>query len=386
MLRTGFISALMTMVVTSVLLADEAHLVSGGSIEGTITSAENEPLVIVKTPFGRIATPTASVERIAKASPHEATYHLLAAETADTAKAQWELAQWCADHDLPKHRLPHLRRTIELNENHVRARAALGFTFHDGEWVLVGERLQEDGYVFTGGKWLSPHDVVVLRETRTRVEAERKWVARTASLINMLKKTNRQRAAEELQAIDDIHALPALVQRYREPHPRYIRVLFLQAIENINDPQAHRTLIQLTLYEPDEELAHLCIQAIREKVSDDQLIETFTDLLQSENKFEINRAAWVLTELNAEVAMPQLISALVTSHVVANARPEPTIVRKRKQRNDIRPEVRGSFRNPQVLVALNQLSGGENFGYDQKKWEGWLAIQNRDQLAAKAPR
>lgn len=381
----SFIFLILLLSPGALAFADEVELVSGGRIEGKVASEKDGQTLVVKTPFGNIATRRSHALNVQKAAPQFQEYKKRAPKTPDTAAAQWELSKWCAENELRKERLPHLRRVVELETNHVQARAALGFSFHDGQWVLIGQRLQEDGYVFIGGKWLSPQDVEVLGEIKARVNAERKWVARTSRLVAMLQNHHRERAIEELLAINDIHALPALVQRYREPNPRHVRATLLRAIENIDSTKARENLIMLTLYEPDEEMAHLCIQSIQSTVPSDELVEKFTELLQSENNFEINRAAWVLGELNATEALPQLISALVSSHVVANARPKPQVVRRRRQPKSVRPEVRSSFPNVQVLNTLNKLSG-ENFGYDQKKWEGWLAIQQRHKLAAKNTR
>ena len=61
-------------------------------------------------------------------APDEAEYERIRPTYADTAAAQWELAQWCREHKLTAQRETHLRRVIELEPNHVEARHALGYS------------------------------------------------------------------------------------------------------------------------------------------------------------------------------------------------------------------------------------------------------------------
>lgn len=363
--------------------ADEAQLVTGGRITGVIRQEPGSNLVVVETPLGRIAAKRDQIVDINKATPAALEYQKRAPATADTAEAQWALAQWCFENELRAERAPHVRRVIELEPNHAAARAALGFSFHDGKWVMVGQRMQDDGFVFVSGFWRSPQELKVLKDLKRKHSSERQWKARVVRLVNMLGTYNQERAAAELAEIDHVDALPALMEVYREPNPRAVRLLLLEAIARIDDEEARRGLIETTLYEPDEEMAHRCVLAIRETVPPDVLKDEFTELLQSESNYEINRAAWVLRELDSVETMPQLISALITSHVVSGARPKPKVIGKRKKPLVTRPEVTQSFANEEVLFALTKLSGGENFGYDQQAWANWLAVQNRrDKIAA----
>ena len=66
----------------------------------------------------------------------ETEYERIRPTYADTAEAQWELAQWCREHKLPAQRTVHLRRVIELDPEHVEARRAWAIA----AWAACGPR------------------------------------------------------------------------------------------------------------------------------------------------------------------------------------------------------------------------------------------------------
>ena len=83
---------------------------------------------------------------------------------ADTAAAQWELAQWCREHKLSAEREVHLRRVIELDPDHVEARRALGYSKIDGQWTTQEEAMTKRGYVRYKGQWKTPQEVEIAEE------------------------------------------------------------------------------------------------------------------------------------------------------------------------------------------------------------------------------
>src|SRR6188768_102629 len=130
-------------VLTALLLplsvqADTFHLASGGQVQGEWLNKEETPLLkyVVRQTSGVVLTLTQEqVREHLRELPAEREYEALAEQTPDTVEAQWKLAQWCLEHHLSRQRTTHLTRIIELDPNHQRARALLGFAFVNGRWT-----------------------------------------------------------------------------------------------------------------------------------------------------------------------------------------------------------------------------------------------------------
>ena len=111
---------------------------SGGRVAGELLNPTKSPrkqYVIQVADGAKVTLDAAQVRKVLRPRADEAEYERIAPTYADTAAAQWELAQWCREHKLTAQREMHLRRVIELDPNHVEARRALGYSQVDGQWV-----------------------------------------------------------------------------------------------------------------------------------------------------------------------------------------------------------------------------------------------------------
>ena len=113
-------------------------LAGGGRLVGELVNRNESPRqkYVIRTADGATVTlDAAQVRKILPQRPEEAEYERIRPTYADTAAAQWELAEWCRQHKLLPQREVHLRRVIELDPEHVEARRALGYSRIDGQWT-----------------------------------------------------------------------------------------------------------------------------------------------------------------------------------------------------------------------------------------------------------
>ena len=136
-------------------------LTGGGRVVGELVNRDESPrqrYVVQAADGAKVTLDAAQVQQVLHPRPEEAEYERIRPTYADTAAAQWELAQWCREHKLPKQREVHLRRVIELDPNHAEARHALGYSQLDGQWVTRDEVMTQRGYVKYKGKWMLPQE------------------------------------------------------------------------------------------------------------------------------------------------------------------------------------------------------------------------------------
>jgi len=112
-----------------------------------------------------------------------------------TVESQLELARWCGAHGLPDQQRAHLTKVLELDPEHVIARAALGFERVDGMWIDVAE-------VTKGSE-----------RSKELAENLRSWKPKCEQILAGLQNTSQHRraaAVSQLKAIHDKAAIPAL--------------------------------------------------------------------------------------------------------------------------------------------------------------------------------
>ncbi|HUW58585.1 MAG TPA: tetratricopeptide repeat protein [Planctomycetota bacterium] len=136
------------------LWADVVHLQDGRKIEGQVIDGGD--VVKVVTRMGTVTLPKDQVVRIEKKKTAAEIYKEKAAELADDdAEAHYKLALWCKENRLGKERVAELNKVIEIDKDHVKARAALNYVQIDGKWVKA-----KRGMVYVNGKWVKPEEAV----------------------------------------------------------------------------------------------------------------------------------------------------------------------------------------------------------------------------------
>lgn len=376
--------------------ADTFLLQHGGQLEGEWLNQSEQPLVkyLIRTPAGlTLSLPFDEVREAVRQSPAQHEYAKRAPATADTAAAQWALAEWCRQQNLSRERKLHLQRVIELDPNHREARALLGYTFLHGEWIAKADANRRDGYEFYRGKWRTPQEIEVL-EARGRSDlAEKEWLAKLRRWRQDLNTDKAAIAQEQLAKITDPVAVWPLAESFaRENIPR-VKTLYADALSRIQTPDAIAVLVDRSLADPNEEIYFYCLEKVA-SLNPPRVSERYLPALKDANNIRVNRAGTALSRLNDKTVIAPLIDALITTHTQAlPGRPgtssESTTAAFSPDGGTFMKKGEGGtlvvmhVHNQAVLGALHKLTGVD-FGFDQKAWRYWHA-QEKIAQEAKQP-
>lgn len=372
--------------------ADLFLLRSGGQIEGEWLNREEQPLTAyrVKTAQGVVVQlQTTDVRETIHQSPEQLAYERLAPTAADTVDGHWQLAEWCRKNGLSAQRSIHLRRIIELDTNHQEARRALGYTFIDGQWKTQDQFRREEGYEYYKGRWRTAQEIEIL-ETRAKHHlAEREWLARLRRYrLNMNDRTKAQSAVEAVRAIDDPVAVRPLAGLLSGERVRHIKFLYVDVLASIDTADSAQALVYASLNDRDEEIFHYCVKRLVE-MQQRGIVESYVEALKDTRNDRVNKAAMALARLNDLSAVSPLIDALITTHTSVTPPRfggEATAISfgsggSSMVQND-GPKVQISrVHNQPVLDTLTRLSGGSNFGFDQRAWRYWYAQEKKTEQA-----
>ena len=378
------------------LIADELRLKSGATLTGKSQSIDNsagthsfrsDHGVQIAVTFDAVAE--AIVER-----PHATIYREMAPSIADSVTSHWAVAEWCRQHNLARQRVAHLERIVQLNPNHVAARRALGFSQIDGRWATQRQVLREKGYVYYHGRWRLQQEVDLLEERQREREVHRRWLGNLRHWRALLNTTEAAKGSHAILAVRDPTAVQAIAELLNKERNRRVRLLYVEALGRIDGGRAVVALANNALHDRDEEAFLASVDQLARRPSPD-LVRRFTKVLQNSNSSEINRAGFILGKLNDPSAIPSLIEALVTIHVIAARNPGQTTYAFGKLSRPALaagvPSIGGlvgstfAFRrasatsywsmNQNVLDALIDLADGVSFGYDQPAWRHWYSTQ-----------
>jgi tetratricopeptide (TPR) repeat protein len=116
-------------------------LKNGDKIEGEITK-ETEDAIVIKTSFGPLRIPRKEIEEIIEAG--DPSKKLLEKRKA-LAEKHYNLAMWAKEKGLKDEARTNFEAAIELNPDHEKARAALGYVKKNGRWVKLEKKLTAKG-------------------------------------------------------------------------------------------------------------------------------------------------------------------------------------------------------------------------------------------------
>jgi len=404
----GLLSSLLGLLTAAVAVEGIARgevfrLASGGELHGTFINPKEIPrkAYILETASGiRLELAPSQVSEVRASTAVREEYEKIAPQHADTAEAQWQLAEWCRQNHLLEERKKHLRRVVELDSKKVEAWRALGYSQVEGRWMTQEEIMEGRGYVRYRSRWLLPQEVEVLEARRTQELAEREWFRKLKLWRKWLDEPARSASAlERIRGIDDANALKALRQYLEDEPVVQVRLLYLEPLARMNNPAGNETLVLRTLSDDDREVRLTALDHLK-KTKAPEVIAMYMRALSSKNNTIVNRAAAGLGVMGHEAAIGPLVDTLITSQrfrvTIGNpgggmsstfARPTSGGAAGAISPNSPGMGGLGGFsagsstrivtqlvQNEAVLEALVTLSG-RNFGYDQAAWRNWLAAQ-----------
>jgi hypothetical protein len=255
---------------------------------------------------------------------------------------------------------------------------------------------QSRGYQRYAGRWRTAQDIQLIEERQETDRAQKEWLRKLRQWRTMLGTDSSPEAYRNIRAVTDPMAVPALRQLLAEERYRQPKLLYLDVLGQIGHRASWLALAEAGLRDPDEEIFHASLaQLMRHRPP--HISQPYLDSLSDRNNIRVNRAAHALGRLGDPSCMVPLIDALFTTHYVV-LQPKrkgrtTTFVRSADPASSTpwggigfssgnQPLVLGqTLRNEEVLQALILLSGGANFGFDQRAWTSWLANQNQHATA-----
>jgi HEAT repeat protein len=231
----------------------------------------------------------------------------------DTPSGHYEMAQWCAFHELASERLKHLKRVLELDADHAGARKALGFTRKDGNWVKTGRDAPAD-------------PIREARRRRKELEAEVRarvssWFVQIRAIqkgrldpkCNDAKRTQFADGRRQILAIRDPFSIAALADVLSRGDVR-TRLLLAEALGRFEQDEATMNLIAMSLFDPVDDVRRAAAAELSRR-RDDRMVQALRQAMFSDDERTLRHAATALGRLKARAAVPELISVLSTETI-----------------------------------------------------------------------
>ena len=333
--------------------------------------------------------------RLIVVSDLQKQYEAALPKVPNTAEGHWTMAEWCRDVGLSEQRRFQLAEVIRLDPEHEAARLALGYNRFGGRWMTSEEYMESRGYVRYKGSWRLPQEVMLDERDSEQELAEKDWKRKLKIWIDQLDRRKADEALANIRAIRDPAAAPALADVLGESNnPRNLRLLCLEVLTKLPPGMATRTMIQLSMDDPDGDIRDRCLDELK-RGGALAAIPVYLKALQNKKSNSIvNRAAICLERVAEPDVTPALIDALITEHSFTvgpntgggNGTPinfnaggggsgnggglgglsmggKPKVIKQK-------------VKNLAVHSALTHLNPGVNFVYDQQAWKDWYS-QNK---------
>lgn len=366
-----------------VVHAEVFVLTGGGQVTGTLLNPQESPRqkYLIQTDNGRITLESSQVEKVLNPSAAEREYEHLAPTFPDTVEGQWKLAEWCQEHKLAAQRRTHLERIVELDPDHAKARASLGYVKAEGKWQTQKELQESRGLVRYGDKWLTPQEVEIQKKREKSTLAQKDWNLKIRRWQDWLGTDRDAAARDNFLAITDPLAVWGLGKALQTDTRLRPRQLYAEVLAKIGTTEAIQTLTLAAVADDVEEIRLTCIDKLKVKKAPEVIAFFVSNLRHSDNAI-VNRAAVALRLMNDSSAIRPLIDALVTTHKqVLNPGANPGSMSATFGKGvggglsmgGSPKVVKYEVRNQAVLEALLSLANGVNFDYDVRAWHTWYA-------------
>lgn len=373
-------------------VADTFIMKTGGEFQGELVNPKQNPrkTYVIRTEANNLVQLKANlVKHVVTLSPSKVAYQQIKTKTPDTAEGHWQLYKWCVKNKLLNEPKRHLRRILELQPDHEEARRILDYIQIDGQWLSRGEKMDSRGYVNYEGTWRTAQDVAIREQKAKTKKAQDAWKKDVRRWIGWLKGRKESRVIEAKQNIlntKDPHAARALVDALKKGRNNYqLKLLLLEALSHIKHGLATEAIGNHALLgtnsQQDVEIRIRCIEYLMEK-NNRALVRPYVKLLSSKDNTQVNRAASVLGSLGFESAISPLIDALVTKHTYKNPNAGKTQASAGPGGTSFGQGGPTTFsrekRNADVLTALQTLTDGVHYDYNETAWRAWYTNSKRE--------
>lgn len=309
---------------------DFIALKNGGEVRGELLSGARKtdgPLVSIRTLSGAtVSIGKDHVDDVVRRRMVLEEYETLRRSADDTSAAQWELAEWCRSHSLPKERLVHLERVVDLDPEHTQAHRGLGhIRDNKGRWSTKDQVMAARGYVKYRGKYILPQELETALEQERASEAEKNWFKRVRMWHGWLNGERAERridAVSELRSIKDPDAVRALARAFKTDENEDHRMMYVEIIGRIPGDKPIESLVLQSLWDESRFVREEAVRGVRGK-NITKALPYYLRALKNSVNIVVNRAGDALGALGDESVIPKLIEALVTRHTYTVLVPEP---------------------------------------------------------------
>lgn len=364
--------------------ADTVELRGGGQITGQVVRKPDWVIVKVDDEV-QVAIQPSRVIRVVTSDQLQ-NYRNKVIESGNDAELQYQLGIWCVtDDNVPgdsQHYLRyHMQRAIELDPDHAKARASLGYKKHEGKWVRTRDLMRDRGMVWRGRGWDIPEAIAIEDfQDETNVESK-KWIREvnrlTKSALNGSAKSRE--SLEALQAISDPLAAEAIARQLSESRgktsqSRPMRLMWVDLLGRFRNSISVQALVIAGIDETDANVREAALKRLEEYGSS-SAVATYLPMLKSNDNQLVNRAAQVLQWFPDRELALTYVDALVTTHTKQIAGGPGMQAGFDDQGGGGlamggKPKVIKTPRtNPAVYTLVKLIEPDVDHGYDEKAWQ-----------------
>jgi HEAT repeat protein len=246
--------------------------------------------------------------------------------------------------------------------------------------------LEGKGYIQVAGSWKTQQQVTLEQYFDRKDKLEKEWVRRVNALRSIAISDSKSKV--ELVSINDPLAAGALAKALPLERDPDVRILLIRALGNIGTSAALHEIARWSvddIRETNNEVRRTCFEVLRKHPAAlPAIVGFYARLLHADNGPRvINQAAQALGQIDGHAAIPQLIDALVTTHVeirivkaqgttgMSSGTNTPGGLSWGEETRKFSYDVQ----NHEVRLALMRLTG-KDFLFDKDAWKAWL-IQSR---------
>ncbi|MEM8670834.1 MAG: HEAT repeat domain-containing protein [Planctomycetota bacterium] len=363
--------------------ADTVELSGGGHLDGAVQQRGDAVIVALDDEI-QVAVPASRVRRVVTRD-QLAAYRQRVINAAEDPEEHYKLAIWCvSDNNIPgnaqMYKRYHMSRAIELDPDHTKARAGLGYTRSEGQWILTSELMRQRGMITRGGSWELPESLAIEDFRDANDVATKKWIREVKRLVGVVSSgknnSKTQEAWERLKGINDPQAAGAIAKQLedaRKKGNRDLKMLWVDLLGRFQNMTAVEALVKTGLEETDEVVRERALGHLT-KFGASSAVATYLPLLTKNDNDLVNRAARGLSWFpDPELAL-NYVNALVTTHKQQIA-PGPGMQVGFGSDGGGGMSTGGQAKiisetktNPAVLALVRAIEPEADYGYDEQKW------------------
>lgn len=368
--------------------ADTVEISGGGHLDGRVKRTPDYVIVQVDDDI-QVALPASRIRSVVM-SDDLAEYRRNAAKAGDDAELHYKLAIWCVTgNNVPGradyYKRFHMRRAIELNPEHAKARGSLGYKKVGNRWVTRTDLMHDRGMISVGGKQVLPEAYSIEEAGEEADVASKLWIKDINRLVGIALK-NSSKSAEayaSLEAIDDPLAASAIAaqlndSRGKQTQSQAMRKMWVRLLSKLKNGPSIRALVLAGVDEPDPVIREMALTSLQAYGSG-SAVATYTPMLRSNDHRTVNRAAEALAYFPDPESAMDYVNALVTTRKTVTPAGAGMNVGFGDNggggmSTGSQPVVTNDTRsNPAVLGLLRIIEPEVDFGYDETRWRDYFA-------------